>query len=526
MTSTRRPIKKLLIANRGEIAVRIANGCEAMGITPLGVYSEADASAYHVSAMRQAVLLGPAAPRASYLNAERVLDAARSLGADAIHPGYGFLSENAAFAQAVMHAGLVWVGPPPSAIAAMGSKTAARETMRQSGVPIVPGDQESVGVEALMASAKALGFPVLVKAAAGGGGKGMRVVRAERELREAVEGAQREAQNAFGDAEVYLEKYLDAAHHVEVQVLADAHGNVIHLGDRECSVQRRHQKVLEESPSPLLDGALRARMGEAAVAAARAVGYVNAGTVEFLVDEATRAFYFLEMNTRLQVEHPVTELVTGIDLVEAQLRIAMGEPLPWQQSDVRQRGHAIEARVYAEDPAAGHLPSTGTVLLHAAPTGPGVRVDAGVETGSEVSHHYDPMLAKLVVWGEDRPAALRRLDLALSRYAILGVTTNLAFLRDVARHEVFSSGRASTRWLESAFAEWPRRIEGKLVDPCTGEAAPLPSDVLPDELFAIAALGERAVRAQSASSPGVGPRAPTHADPWNVRDRFLPGVRS
>jgi acetyl/propionyl-CoA carboxylase alpha subunit len=409
----------------------------------------------------------------------------------------------------------------------MGTKTEARKTMAQGGVPIVPGHEAGASEAASMRDAAAcIGYPVLVKASAGGGGKGMRVVHDPRELDDALESAAREAHGAFGDARVYLEKYLGGARHVEVQVFGDARGNVVHLFERECSVQRRHQKVIEESPSPLVDDALREAMGQAAIAAARAVGYTNAGTVEFLVD-ADRHFYFLEMNTRLQVEHPITELVAGVDLVAAQLAVAAGEALPWRQDDLSQRGHAIEGRVYAEDAAKGHIPQAGRVLLHVPPLGPGIRVDAGIESGSVVPHHYDPMLAKVVVWAENRAAALRRLDAALASYTILGVTTNLSFLRDVARHETFVRGEATTRFLETAFDEWPRLVRGALIDPATG--APLAgcdATRISDATLAcvVAAMAEESGLGAGVSRDGVDAAGPgRRPDPWAASDSFRMG---
>lgn len=444
-------MKRVLVANRGEIAVRVGRACRAMGLETVAVYSEADAGALHVREADFAVCVGPAPAVESYLRADAILEAATRAGADAIHPGYGFLSENAAFARAVEEAGLIWVGPPPDAIASMGSKIASRAQMAAAGVPVVPGVNHLPDDPAARAQAAAsLGYPVLVKASAGGGGKGMRGVDDPSELEEAVAGARREAGAAFADATVYLEKRLIRPRHVEIQVIADQHGTVLHLLERECSIQRRHQKVVEECPSPALDPELRRQMGEAAVAAARAVGYVGAGTVEFMLDERG-SFYFLEMNTRLQVEHPVTEEVLGIDLVAAQLRVAQGEQLQWTQAELTPRGHAIEVRIYAEDPARGFLPATGTLLRYRPPAGPGLRHDGGVAEGDVVSPHYDPMLAKLIAYGETRDAAIGRMREALRRFEIHGVITNLDFLQALCAHPAFQAGATHTGFIDEHF---------------------------------------------------------------------------
>jgi acetyl-CoA carboxylase biotin carboxylase subunit len=448
------PVQRVLIANRGEIAVRIARGCRALGLSPIAIYSEADRQAPHVLAADAAVCVGPAAARESYLDAEAILAAARATHADAVHPGYGFFSENAGFAEAVQRAGLTWVGPSPHAIATMGDKLGARATVAKAGVPLVPGTEIAVGdADVAARSARELGYPILVKAAAGGGGKGMRTVASESELLDALAAATREATAAFGDGRVYLEKLVTRPRHVEVQVLGDAHGTLVHLGERECSIQRRHQKIVEETPCPIMTEALRAHMTEAALAAARAVDYVSAGTVEFLLDESGR-FYFLEMNTRLQVEHPVTELVWGIDLVVAQLRVAAGERLGFAQADLRPRGHAIEVRLYAEDPQHSFFPSAGMVYAWGEPSGPGVRVDAAVRAGVSVPVEYDPMLAKISAWGADRTQATARLAGALSETTILGPTTNLAFLRDVLAHPAFAAGRTNTGFLADHLPAW------------------------------------------------------------------------
>ena len=458
---TKRPIRRLLIANRGEIAVRIAHAARDAGIAPLGVYSEADRTAYHRTAMEADAFIGPPEARASYLNADAILTAAHDLGADAIHPGYGFLSERAPFARAVREAGLIFVGPSPEAIAAMGDKIEAKRRVRERGVPVVPGyDGDDRSRERLRAEAAAIGTPLLIKASAGGGGRGMRVVTDLAQFDDALDAAQREAQAAFGDATVLLERYLARPRHIEFQILADEHGNTLHLGERECSIQRRHQKLIEEAPSVALTPALRAEMGAAAVRAARAVGYTNAGTVEFLLDDPGR-FYFLEMNARLQVEHPVTEAVYGIDLVHWQLRIAAGEALALAQAGIVPRGWAIEARICAEDPATGYLPASGTLERWEPPNGPGLRLDSGVVRGSDVSIHYDSMLAKLIAWGPDRPSAIARLAGALERFEIAGVPTNVPLELAVLRDPAFAAGDTSTAFLAERpdFMHPPRREE-------------------------------------------------------------------
>ena len=424
-------MRRVLIANRGEIAVRVIRACRERGIETVAIFSDADREAPHVLAADHAMHVGPAAASASYLNVPAILAAAAESGADAVHPGYGFLSENAAFAEACANAGLIFIGPPASVIARMGSKTAARAAAMSAGVPVVPGVVPASQSPAAIADAvRRVGFPALIKAAAGGGGKGMRIVRRDDEVAEAVESASREAARAFADGAVYVERLIDRPRHIEVQVLGDRHGHVVHLFERDCSLQRRHQKVIEETPAPSLAPSVRAAMTAAAVAAAGAVGYVNAGTVEFILEghgEDAR-FYFLEMNTRLQVEHPVTELVTGRDLVHAQLRVADGEPLWFTQADVTQRGHAIECRVYAEDASRGLLPQTGRLIRYVEPSGPGVRVDSGVREGQAVGVDYDPMLAKLIVHAETRDAAMARMVEALKAFAILGVRHNVPFL--------------------------------------------------------------------------------------------------
>ncbi len=445
---------RVLIANRGEIAVRLIRACRELGLSPVAVYSEPDADALHVRLADGAVCLGPAAARESYLDMNKVIDAARQTGAQAIHPGYGFLSENAEFARRIINAGLVFIGPPPEAIEAMGDKAAARTRMQSSGVPVVPGAQDLADDTKIQQAAATIGYPLLIKAAAGGGGKGMRIVHSAADLLEGAAAARREALHAFGDDRLILEKYLTDARHIEIQILADQHGQTLHLFERECSVQRRHQKVIEEAPSPLVDESLRAKMGAAAVAAAKTVGYTNAGTVEFIVDPVTRDFYFLEMNTRLQVEHPITEAISGLDLVHWQFRIAAGEALPFQQADLTPRGHAIECRLYAEDPANGFLPATGTLLKFSTPPGPGIRVDSGVESGSVISPHYDPLLAKIIVHAADRTAALQRMQTTLQDTLALGLTTNLDFLQAILAHPVFVAGEATTHFIDQHLPNW------------------------------------------------------------------------
>jgi 3-methylcrotonyl-CoA carboxylase alpha subunit len=441
--------KKILIANRGEIAIRVMRACRELGLGTVAVYSEADRNAQHVQFADEAVLIGPSPSKESYLNIDRVIEAAQKTNVQAIHPGYGFLSENASFALAVESAKLTFIGPSADSIRAMGDKAESKIKMKAAGVPTVPGYTLDADHGASASQkAKEIGYPILVKAAAGGGGRGMRVINAESELGEAIESARREALNAFGDERLLIEKYLADAHHIEFQVFGDTQGNLVHLFERECSVQRRHQKVIEETPSPLITPKTRKEMGEAAVAAARAVAYHNAGTVEFIFDPHTSRYYFLEMNTRLQVEHPLTELVTGMDLVQWQIRVAAREKFPFKQSDFNQRGHAIECRVYAEDPAGGFLPSTGRLLQYVEPRGPGIRVDSGFAKGDEVSHYYDPLLAKLIVHAEDREAAIKKMQAALREFVVHGVVTNIDFMQKVLAHDDFTKGRVTTRWVE------------------------------------------------------------------------------
>lgn len=439
--------RKVLVANRGEIAVRILRACEERGLSTVAVYSDADRNALHVRYADEAYHIGPAPSVESYLRIDKIIEVARRAGADAIHPGYGFLAENADFAEACQDAGITFIGPPPEAMRLMGDKVRARQTMAQAGVPIVPGSGRGLRDEEMQTEAERLGYPVLIKAAAGGGGKGMRVVHRPGELLAALGAARREAQSAFGDDTVYLEKLIERPRHIEIQLLADRYGNVIHLGERECSIQRRHQKLIEEAPSVAVDEELRARMGEVAVRAARAANYVNAGTVEFLLDQRGN-FYFLEMNTRLQVEHPVTELVTGIDIVKEMIRIADGRRLRWRQEEVRPKGWAIECRITAEDPINNFMPSGGVVTTLQEPTGPGVRVESGVYEGFEVSLYYDPLIAKLIVWGESRPEAILRMRRALREYRIGGIKTSLPFHQQIMESTQFMWGTFDTGFLD------------------------------------------------------------------------------
>jgi acetyl-CoA carboxylase biotin carboxylase subunit len=453
--------RKILIANRGEIAVRIMRTCREMGITTVAVYSEADRTALHVKTADEALCIGDPMPSESYLNVDRIITAAKGCGAEAIHPGYGFLSENDGFARRCEEEGIVFIGPPPAVIKALGDKTGARRIMLKGNVPVIPGMSESEDdFGKISRHADEIGYPVIIKAAAGGGGKGMRVVREPDQLKSAFETAQSEAQTAFGNAAVYLEKYLDHPRHVEIQILADHHGNIIHLCERECSIQRRHQKIIEETPSPVVNPQLRKEMGQAAINAARAAGYQNAGTVEFLLDQDGK-FYFMEVNTRLQVEHPVTEMVTGIDLVREQIRIASGLPLSYRQQDIAPRGHAIECRIYAEDPENGFMPSPGEIAFLKEPSGPGIRVDSGIYSGFSVPTAYDPILSKLVVCAVDRPAAIEKMACALGDYVILGIKTPVPFLLDVIRSERFAKGETWTRLIDDEFSDWKQGTDGR-----------------------------------------------------------------
>lgn len=442
--------KKVLVANRGEIAVRILRACHERGLSTVVVYSEADRTALHVRSADEAYYIGPAPSRESYLRIDRIIDVAKKTKATAIHPGYGFLAENAEFARACADAGLVFIGPPPEAMVAMGDKVIARQTVKAAGVPVVPGTEEGISDDRALAAANQIGFPLLIKAAAGGGGKGMRVVREPGELSRALGAARREAMGAFGDDRIYLEKLVENARHIEFQILADNQGNTIHLGERECSIQRRHQKLIEEAPSVALNEGLRQKMGELAVKAAQSVGYVNAGTIEFLLDQNNN-YYFLEMNTRLQVEHPVTEMVTGIDIVKEQLRIAAGRKLRYTQEDVRINGHAIECRITSEDPFNNFLPSSGRVTALTDPTGPGVRLESGVYEGMEVSLFYDPLLAKLLAWGETRAEAILRMRRALNEYRIIGVHTSTPIHFQIMNSPSFIGGQFDTTFLEKRF---------------------------------------------------------------------------
>ena len=445
--------KKILVANRGEIAVRVIRACRDLGIPSAAVYSDVDRAALYVLMADEAYPIGPAVAAESYLNFDKILDVAKRCGADAIHPGYGFLSENAKFAASCAGAGIKFIGPSPASMEMMGSKTRARQEMEKAAVPFVPGTSRALesGQEARDVAAK-IGYPVMLKAAAGGGGKGMRLVRTSQDLQSALEAAQSESLRAFGDSEVYLEKAILNPRHIEMQVLADEHGNTVYLGERECSIQRRHQKVMEEAPSPLVDPEMRRRMGEVAVRVAKAANYWNAGTVEFLVDEG-KNFYFLEMNTRLQVEHPVTELITGLDLVHLQVRIAAGEKLPFRQEDVVIRGHAIECRIYAEDPDNNFFPSPGKIEMLQTPAGPGIRLDSGVYAGWTVPIDYDPLLAKLMGYGQDRQQAISRLTRALQEYFVAGIKTNLGLFRRILADKDFRSGKIDTGYLERLVAD-------------------------------------------------------------------------
>jgi acetyl-CoA carboxylase biotin carboxylase subunit len=443
--------KRILIANRGEIAVRIIRACRELGIETVAVFSDVDRTALHVKEADFACHIGPAPSRESYLVADKILDAARTSGAEAIHPGYGFLAENSAFARRCKQTGIIFIGPSPESIDAMGDKVAARAVMQKARVPVVPGSGGTLdSAEEVAAVCDQIGYPVMLKAAAGGGGKGMRLVQKAEELQSALRAVRSEAKSSFGDDRMYVEKFVTKPRHVEVQVMADTHGKTVHLFERECSIQRRHQKVIEEAPSPAIDDRIRAEMGRVAVQAAEAVQYVGAGTIEFLVD-ADRNFYFLEMNTRIQVEHAITEMITGVDLVKTQIEVAAGKPLPFGQADLTRRGHAIECRVYAEDPYNNFLPSPGKIVFLQAPGGIGVRDDSGVYGGYEVSVYYDPLISKLVAWGNSRAEAIARMRRALDEYSIHGVVTNLAFHRWVLQHERFLRGDFDTNFIAQEF---------------------------------------------------------------------------
>lgn len=499
--------KKILVANRGEIAVRVMRACHELGISPVAVYSEADRRALHVRLADEAYCIGPAPSSESYLRMDRIIEVAKKCGAQAIHPGYGFLSENATFAQACADAGLVFIGPPPSAISSMGSKLGARLLMQAAGVPVVPGTLEPVREEdEARRIAAEIGYPVMLKASAGGGGKGMRLVESEAELVSALRGARSESARAFGDDAVYIEKFVRSPRHVELQVFGDMHGNVVHLFERDCSVQRRHQKVVEESPCPVLRDDVRARMAEVAIKAARAVHYVGAGTIEFLIDDQQN-FYFLEMNTRLQVEHPVTELVTGHDLVHAQLKVAAGQPLPFTQDQIQQRGAAIEVRIYAEDPFSNFSPSPGRMDVMREPGGPWVRIDGGAYPGWEVPMFYDSLIAKLIVWGSNREQAIARMRRALTEYVVGPIRTTIPFLKLVMENARFQSGDYTTGFIAQEFP----RLE-------------LPPPDSPDMLAAAAAI----VQAQAQARQGVSAGATggsSDVSAWRMKGRWRATAR-
>jgi len=445
--------KKILIANRGEIAIRIARACRELGIIPIGVYSEIDRTSAHLNFMDSAYHIGDSPPQASYLNIGRIVEIAKKAGVDAIHPGYGFLAENTHFARACADSRIMFIGPSAESLALVGDKVASRNTVKKANVPIIPG-MEGAGKEisSFKKMAAQVGYPVIVKASMGGGGKGMRIVRCEKELEDSISAGQREAQSAFGDATVYLEKYIEKPHHIEFQVMRDTHGNVIHLFERECSIQRRHQKIIEETPSPILDQTMRMQMGAAAMKVITAADYVNAGTVEFLVD-GNKKFYFLEVNARIQVEHPITEAVTGVDLVMQQIRIAAGDPIGIRQEQLAQHGHAIEARIYAEDPENKFMPSPGMILDLREPQGPGVRIDSGVYKGWDVPPHYDPILSKLITWAADRQQCVARMRASLREYIILGIKTNIGFMDRIMATEVFKKGDYHTHFIDENIHE-------------------------------------------------------------------------
>jgi acetyl-CoA carboxylase biotin carboxylase subunit len=486
--------KKVLIANRGEIAIRVARGCRELGVRTVAVFSDPDRGAPHVRAADEAYPLGGTTAAESYLRADALIEIARRSGAEAVHPGYGFLAENPDFAEACAAAGLVFIGPPASAMRALGSKTSARRIMQESGVPVVPGTIDAIPTaEQAAALSHQIGFPMALKAVSGGGGKGMRVVERPEDVETAFRQAAAESEASFGDPSLYLERLVVRPRHVEIQILADQHGNVVHLGERECSVQRRHQKLVEESPSPVVDADMRARMGQVAVRAARAVGYTNAGTCEMLVDQ-DGSFYFLEVNARLQVEHPVTELVTGIDLVHQQLRVAAGESLDFSQEDVTLRGHAVECRIQAEDPRNQFFPSTGRLQAVREPSGPGVRIDGALEAGLDVTPLYDSLLAKLIVWADDRPSALERMHRALGEYQILGVRTTVPFHRWLMRHPPFATGDFDT---EIVARDWA------------------PSDDLPDDVATrVAILAALAEESGKGRRPVTAPTSSPDEDRW------------
>jgi len=489
-------LKKILIANRGEIAVRVIKACQELGIRTVAVYSEADKTALHVQLADEAVLLGASPPLESYLNIDKIISIAQQTKAEAIHPGYGFLAENSTFTERCENEAIVFIGPNSKSMALVGDKLRSRQTMSAAKIPIIPGMQQKVAdFDQLQKEAEKIGYPVLLKASAGGGGKGIRIVFSSEELKEAMEAGMREAKSAFGDESVYLEKFIEEPKHVEFQVVADHHGNVVHLFDRECSIQRRHQKIIEESPSVALDDELRFKMGETAKRVIKESGYTNAGTVEFLLDK-NKNFYFLEVNARIQVEHPVTEFVTGIDLVKQQIRIAAGEPLLFRQEDLTQKGHAIECRIYAEDAENDFLPSLGTIHFVQEPTGPWIRTDSGIFSGIEVSMYYDPILSKLIVWGENRQDALRRMKNALENYIILGIKTQIPFLKAVIEYPEFVKGNTNTNFLKDHFSNWKM------------------TNWKPNEITKVLAVA--AIHEMTNSKKEIRIEKQTHLTPWNT----------
>ena len=491
--------KKILIANRGEIAVRIVRACRELGIVSVAVYSEVDRASLHVRLADEAYAIGPAASRESYLRIDKLMDVAHRAGCDALHPGYGFLAENAELPRACVAANITFIGPTAEAMEQMGSKTSAWHLAKQANVPMVPGTLDPIEkLEDALGIARDTGYPVLLKAVAGGGGKGMRRVMNESEMAGAWRDASSEATNAFGDGRLYLEKYLAQARHIEIQLLADHHGNAVYLGERECTIQRRHQKVIEEAPSPVVDAAMRKRMGEAAVRLGRAGGYTNAGTLEFMVDEQKK-FYFLEVNTRLQVEHPVTEMVTGLDVVKLQIRVAAGERLPFEQEDITIRGHAIECRIYAEDPDNNFFPSPGKILARRIPAGPGIRMDDGVYPGWVVPNDYDPLLGKLIAWGENREEAIARMRRALDEYYVSGIKTNIGLFRRIMREADFVSAKLHTRWLDELLAAAPAKAAAASGD--AAQAVPSAEDaaVLAAVLYHLSSNGGAAAAEKSAA---------------------------
>lgn len=503
--------KKILIANRGEIAVRVIRACHEIGIAAVAVYSEVDRASLHVRKADEAYPIGPASAKESYLNIEKILDVAHRSGASAIHPGYGFLSENARFARACAEAGVKFIGPTAAAMDAMGSKTRARQAMERAGVPFVPGTSRGLdSYEQAREVAARIGYPVMLKAAAGGGGKGMRLVHSPEDLNSALEGARSEAERAFGDSEVYIEKAILNPRHIEMQVLGDEHGHTVYLGERECSLQRRHQKVVEEAPSPVVDPEMRRQMGEVAVRVAQSAAYTNAGTVEFLVDQQ-KNFYFLEMNTRLQVEHPVTELVTGLDLVHLQIHIANGEPLPFSQEELKIRGHAIECRIYAEDPDNNYFPSPGKITLLLAPSGPGIRRDSGMYEGWTVPMDYDPLLAKLIGYGTDRAQAIGRLQRALNEYFVGGIKTNISLFRRILSNEDFKAAKIDTGFLDRLLKDKTQAADGH-PDPQATEVA-------------VIAAGMFAAMGQAAAGPAERTLSDASPDQANSRSNWKVAAR-